>query len=59
MAGLMCVVAGNPLDGRNTICSSGQPSTDAGMPIPCDPNNPGSCPPGQTCVETPDGFFCV
>jgi hypothetical protein len=56
---LMCVVAGNPLDGRNTICTSNSSVPDGGMPIPCDPNNPTSCPPGQTCVETEDGFVCV
>jgi hypothetical protein len=58
VAPLMCVVAGNPLEGRNTICTSGQPNFPDGG-IPCDPNNPGSCPPGQRCEEGPNGWTCV
>jgi hypothetical protein len=56
--GLVCILAGNPIDGRNSVCSSGQPGGPDGG-ILCDPNDPSTCPPGQSCEFGNDGWRCV
>lgn len=59
---LMCYPTQLPNQGVSTTCSDGpQGGRDGGVGTPggCDPNDPMSCPPGQVCIPTGQGFQCV